>query len=390
MAIRRSTTVRANEQTENSKLPVYFRPGELWNDVDGNLIQAHGGAILLHQGVYYWYGEDKSGPTYKKFSLTGDSTARVDVIGVRCYSSTDLSNWQDEGLVLSGGRQHHRDLAPSMVLERPKVLYNDLTRTFVMWMHIDDADYAMARAGVAVARSPTGPFTFIRSFRPNGQQSRDLTVFKDDDATAYIVYSSEGNQDMHIAKLSPDYTEVQPQHLKIFIGRSREAPAVFKHDGLYFMLTSGCTGWEPNQAEVHWASDMFGQWTLVGHPCVGGTEMDAAVTFQSQGTFVLPVPGRPGRFIFMGDQWDPDNLAQSRYVWLPLWVLPVQNTQQRARGAALAGGNNAMLSSDEQGRHPGGNVVPADVVVRWHDLWRFSDFDRVPKSRWEAGRLYHM
>ncbi len=28
----------------------------------------------------------------------GDSTARVDVIGVRCYSSTDLSNWQDEGL----------------------------------------------------------------------------------------------------------------------------------------------------------------------------------------------------------------------------------------------------------------------------------------------------
>lgn len=51
------------------------------------------------------------------------------------------------GLVLRGGRQHHPDLAPSMVLERPKVLYNDLTRTFVMWMHIDDADYSMARAG---------------------------------------------------------------------------------------------------------------------------------------------------------------------------------------------------------------------------------------------------
>ncbi len=33
-------------------------------------------------------------------------------------------------------------------------------------------------AGVAVAMSPTGPFTFIRSFRPNGQQSRDLAVFK--------------------------------------------------------------------------------------------------------------------------------------------------------------------------------------------------------------------
>ena len=26
-----------------------------------------------------------------------------------------------------------------MVAERPKVIYNDLTQQFVMWMHIDDA-----------------------------------------------------------------------------------------------------------------------------------------------------------------------------------------------------------------------------------------------------------
>jgi hypothetical protein len=64
-------------------------------------------------------------------------------------------------------------------------------------------------------------------------------------------------------------------------------------------------------------SDMFGQWNLVGHPCVGGTEMDAAETFQSQGSFVLPLPGWPGRFIFMGDQWDPDNLAESRCTFCP-------------------------------------------------------------------------
>jgi len=59
-------------------------------------------------------------------------------------------------------------------------------------------------------------------------------------------------------------------------------------------------------------SDMFGQWKLVGNPCVGATEMEAANTFQSQGSFVLPMPGRPGSFIFMADQWDPDNLAESR------------------------------------------------------------------------------
>ena len=65
-----------------------------------------------------------------------------------------------------------------MVLERPKVIYNDRLRTFVMWMHIDDAEYKMARAGVAVSSAATGHFKFLRSFRPNGRQSRDLNLFK--------------------------------------------------------------------------------------------------------------------------------------------------------------------------------------------------------------------
>jgi hypothetical protein len=31
-----------------------------------------------------------------------------------------------------------------------------------------------------------------------------------------------------------------------------------------------------------------------------------------QANFVLPLPGRPGHFVFMADQWDPSNLADSR------------------------------------------------------------------------------
>lgn len=38
--------------------------------------------------------------------------------------------------------------------------------------------YDMARAGVAVSDSPTGPFRYLRSFRPHGEQCRDLTLFK--------------------------------------------------------------------------------------------------------------------------------------------------------------------------------------------------------------------
>lgn len=64
-----------------------------------------------------------------------------------------------------------------MVLERPKVLFNTRSGKFVMWMHIDTADYELARLGVAIGDSPLGPFKYRGSFRPHGQQSRDFTVF---------------------------------------------------------------------------------------------------------------------------------------------------------------------------------------------------------------------
>ena len=72
----------------------------------------------------------------------------------------------------------HPDLAPKRVAERPKVIYHARSRRFVMWLHMDTEDYEMARAGVAWAKSPKGPFWFQGSFRPHGQQARDMTVFQ--------------------------------------------------------------------------------------------------------------------------------------------------------------------------------------------------------------------
>lgn len=48
----------------------------------------------------------------------------------------------------------HADLAPSKVVERPRVLYNEATRAFVMWVHVDEADYELARMGVATSARP--------------------------------------------------------------------------------------------------------------------------------------------------------------------------------------------------------------------------------------------
>ncbi|KAI3739296.1 hypothetical protein L2E82_29699 [Cichorium intybus] len=220
----------------------YYHPGRIWLDTDGNPIQAHGGGILYDDRsmTYYWYGEYKDGPTYHAHKK---AAARVDIIGVGCYSSKDLWTWKNEGIVLPAEQTDEtHDLHISNVLERPKVIYNQNTNKYIMWMLIDDTNYTKAAVGTAVSDSPTGPFTYLKSIRPHNSDSRDMTIFKDDDNTAYLIYSSDDNTELHIGPLTRDYLDVTPVMRRVLVGQHREAPTLFKHEGTYYMVTSGCTG----------------------------------------------------------------------------------------------------------------------------------------------------
>ena len=318
-------------------------PGEVWLDTDSQPINAHGGGVLFHDGVYYWYGECKQGQTYLPKVNEKWGGTRVLNGGVSCYSSTNLYDWKNEGVVLpSDARNPDSDLACENVLERPKVIYNQKTKKFVMWFHQDSPNYAAARSGVAVSDTPTGPFKYLGSFRPDagvwplnvtpadqkpsqtnilardfagGQMARDMTLFVDDDGRAYQFYASENNATMHVSLLSEDYLRPAGKYARIFIGRSTEAPAVFKCDGKYYLLGSGCTGWEPNAARSAVATNIFGSWTELGNPCRGE---GADKTYGCQSAFVLSVAGRPNQFIALFDRWQKWDLKNSRYVWLPV------------------------------------------------------------------------
>lgn len=288
--------------------------GEQWLDIDGNPINAHGAGMLFHDGIYYLYGEYKVGETVLPEWATWECY-RTDVTGVSCYSSKNLRDWKFEGLVLKANEDPGHDLHESKVLERPKVVYNARTGKFVMWAHVESADYSKAAAGVAVADSPVGPFTYLGSFRPNNAMSRDQTVFVDDDGKAYQFASSEDNATLYINELSDDYLKPTGRFTRNFIGESREAPAVFKHAGKYYLLTSGCTGWDPNSAQMAVADDIMGPWKLLGDPCRG---VDAEKTFYAQSTYVQPVHGVADRYIALFDRWNKKDLQNSRYVWLPI------------------------------------------------------------------------
>ena len=121
------------------------------------------------------------------------------------------------------------------------------------------------------------------------------------------------------SSLLPNFSPTSSQ-----VGLSREAPAIFQAHGAYFLLTSGCTGWAPNAAEVFVADHPLSQnWTSLGAPMSGSTPAAREKTFYSQPAFVVPAPGGPeGAFVYMGDAWNKEDLGNSRYVWLPLWVFP--------------------------------------------------------------------
>jgi beta-galactosidase len=292
-----------------------FKPGQVWTDTQGKPINAHSAGILYDKGTYYWFGEIKSGKTWL-VERTGWECYRVNAGGVSCYSSRDLYHWKYEGVALSPVTDDSSsDIHTSKVIERPKVIYNEKTRKYVMWMHIDSEDYKYARAGVAYADMPQGPYTYLGSMRPNGQMSRDQTLFKDTDGKAYQICSSENNETMYINELSEDYLRPSGVFKRVFIGLSREAPAMVKHNGKYYILSSGCTGWDPNPAAYGVAETIMSDYTIGENPCRG---IDADKTFYAQSTYILPVQGKENEYIALFDRWNKINLVDSRYVWLPM------------------------------------------------------------------------
>jgi hypothetical protein len=145
--------------------------------------------------------------------------------------------------------------------------------------------------------------------------SRDMTLFGDTDGKAYLVYASEDNKTMQICLLSEDYLSPTTMYQRILIGANREAPAMFKYGSRYYLITSACTGWEPNTALYAESDRPMGEWRQFTNPCTGP---DADSTYHAQSTYVFPIAGKSNAFVFMADRWYKTNLEDSRYIWLPL------------------------------------------------------------------------
>lgn len=320
--------------------------GQIWHDTDGNVLHAHGGHMLrAKDGYYYWYGEDRTGGNYVSVYRSRDlrnwefrnHALRVDspvaesryrpLTGVgpfQTWSSFKTSLFLSSEIDAAEYERRCNDTAAvntayekdgkyyaKINVERPKVLYCEKTGKYVMWAHFENGkNYDDAACFVATCDTPDGDFVYHGAFNPFGEMSRDCTLFQDDDGTAYFISASRNNADIHIYRLAPDYLNVARLVGTPFCSEFREAPAVYKKNGKYYMLSSFCTGWAPNQGKWAVADSMDGDWSLL-------EDFGDETTFRSQPAFVLQ---KDGRDIYVGDRWGGggENYYQSTYIVLEI------------------------------------------------------------------------
>jgi beta-xylosidase len=330
-----------------------------WADQNGVRILTRSGCLCQFNGVFYWYGGNPRG-----------------FLEQYCYTSTDLVHWTNKGVVL----RHNVDA------NRIDVLYNETTRQYVMVLKYDGNG---AHLGIATADKPEGPFTFKSQTLVDDARMGDSSVFKDTDGKAYLCYVSwaVGTNAQHgIYLMSPDYLTLD-KRIYLWDIRSREAPHIFKRNGIYYYGTSRTAGIQSSGTSYYTATNLAGPWS----PAKPLSTPGSTNSWDSQVDFVFPIQGTQGTlYMFAGDRWIKD-LPQGRngdYIWLPMefdgdvptvnyyldWDLNLSTGTWRKFESSrnLALGKTATASSDD------GNNVARHVTdpKTWRDYIN---------TRWQSG-----
>ena len=348
-----------------------FYPGKIWLDTNGNRIQAHGGSVMYIDGTYYWYGENKE-------KTTGDTD--VWTWGVRCYTSKDLYNWEDKGLIIQPDLDHpESSLHPSAMLDRPHIIYNETTGKYVCWMKIMQKDGTQTET-VMTADQILGPYEMVREgLRPLNMSAGDFDLVVAPDGKAYYYFERVHSETI-CADLTADYTDVTGHYSTHFPHVAppyvREATAHFYRNGKHYLLTSGTTGYMPNPSEIAVADTWHGPFTVLGNP---HRNDPSNTSFHSQVSSVFKVPEKKDLYIACAHRWLPELMDLEYDTYKKVFELmfhPDEKEREKIKTMDLG----SMKDTNR-------NTSIADYVwlplrfeedmvyIDWHDEWRIEDYE---------------
>lgn len=269
--------------------------GNMWIDSEGNDVQAHGAGFLKVGDTWYMIGEDRSSSWHPDVNM---------------YSSKDLVNWTFERKIIEN-HTTHPDLGSKRMIERPKLMYCAKTKQYVVWCHWESSNYAASEAGVFYSNTVNGPYTYHWGGRPLGVKSRDCNIFVDDDGTAYFISTIEENQHLGLFRLSDDYLSAV-EYTELFKWKSREAPAIVRVGDTYYMLSSACTGWDPNPCMLSYSKSLTEGWSEL-------KQVGNRIAYDTQAASILTIEGtKQTTHLYVGDRWQDPRLPESKTIIFPI------------------------------------------------------------------------
>lgn len=295
--------------------PWGFEPVEDWYDDSGVLVEAHGGDIIYTNGWYYWCGA-----SCNKQYIASLPDLRA-TIGVWLYKSKDLYNWKFVGNILPNAGQNG--------LVRPHIRFNPSTGMYVCWAREYGIPSGSSRMAVAQSSNIESGWSWVHtSVNVNSHSPQDCNFFVDDDGiTGYLVYNG-GSAALMISRLNSDWLTTDGTEVSIPNSGSREAPILFKRNGVYFLISSvlhnyGVSTTFDEKYIANSGATPLAAWVDWGVNAVSLFAVDPVGTsYQGQSTAVVNVQGKTNGLFYISDQWNGSTgvkqLYTSRSVWLPL------------------------------------------------------------------------
>lgn len=286
-------TVNANAKKQSDWVTI--RNGNLWIDNNGKSVQAHSSSFVKKGDTWYLIGEDRSNPWNPDVNL---------------YKSTDLQHWTFVSKIIENGVTDAR-LGKSRMIERAKLFYNAKTKKWVVWCHWESKNYGASEAACFVSDKVEGQYKLVWAGRPLGIKSRDCNIFTDNDGKAYFISTTTENTNLGLFELSNDYLS-PVTHTLLFEGDRREAPVIVRLKDTYYMLSSACTGWSPNQCMYSYSKNLKSGWAPL-------TKVGNNTAYRTQATAVLEIKGtKQTTYLYVGDRWMDPDLPNSKTIIFPL------------------------------------------------------------------------
>ncbi len=269
--------------------------GRVLYDTDGRKIYACGGEVheVVENGQkkWYWFGVDDLNR-----ELMNEHP------GVHLYSSSDLYNWDYEGVMLN---------EDGVTYAHPKILYNG--EEYVMWVSymssVTEGGMPPTMSGgikVVTSKSIKGPFTAVPD-SGIGNDNGFINLYEESKGNGWLIYtdySVTSGSRIFRAKLKEDYTgiEGEPQPFQFSSGELTNAEGgIFERNGKYYMVNSG-------MKEYAVADSFDGVW-----------KKDIQLPNQTSHVFHVKTQ-EADTYICMGDSVGGDSAPSDPvcYIWLPI------------------------------------------------------------------------